>query len=319
MTLPTTLPPTDAPLVPGDGPLHVGARAESRARERGWLRWWWTSAALGVLGTLALVAAFVVDEQTTAFTVWFACWTGAILAMVPAHRLGWAQRHDRFADEMCRYAAGIRAEGSLLAEPGAVRLAGRTVGTFAWERRSRRRVVHVADRTLALQERVTRRDAEGAISLVELRLVDVGRAAGDGDVVATARGDRRGDATDWTLGLGVGELRLRQRLRAVPGRRTLLDVWGRAWRVDADADARHWTAELPADAGAVDAAFVASFLCHLDAVGLDRCYRPTVGTGPAVTATDGVARRGGDSSWQSVGTPGTRPDVPRADGGGIDL
>ncbi|MEJ2871719.1 hypothetical protein WCD74_28440 [Actinomycetospora sp. OC33-EN08] len=307
------LPPADAPFVPGNGPLFQHGAA-SRAREHGWLRWWWASAGLGVLGLVALVAAFVVEDQTLAFLVWFACWLAAIGCMVPGYRLGWAQRHDRYDDELSRYAGGIRAEFSLPdgAEAGAVRLAGG--GVADTNQRRGRRVVRHERRTFTLEESVLARTGDGTISTVALRLAEEA-----GSVVASARGERRGDLVDWTLDLPLGALRLRQRLHAVPSRRTLLDRWGRAWRVRADADAMHWSAELPPEAGAVDAVMVTWFLVHLDAVGLDRCYRPEEGSGPAVTAADGAARPGGDGRWQPVGAPGCRPDIPKAEGGGGDF
>ncbi|MDL5155254.1 hypothetical protein [Actinomycetospora termitidis] len=307
------LPPTDAPFIPGDGPLFPRS-ALSRARERGWLRWWWASAGFGVLGLAALVAVFLVEDRTPAFLLWFGCWLAAIGAMVPGYRLGWAQRHDRYDDELSRYAGGVRAEFSLPdgAEAGAVRLAG--CGVADTDQRRGRRVVRHERRTFALEESVLGRTGDGTVETVALRLAEE-----TGGVAATARGERRGDLVDWTLDLPLGELRLRQRLHAVPSRRTLLDRWGRAWRVRADADATYWDAELPTDAGPVDAVMVTWFLCHLDAVGLDRCYRPEEGSGPARTAADGTARHGGDARWVPVGAPACRPDIPKAEGGGVDF
>ncbi|WP_018330728.1 hypothetical protein [Actinomycetospora chiangmaiensis] len=308
------LPPRDAPVVPGDGPRHRGRAATTRSRERGWLRWWWAAAGFGVVGAGALVAGFVVADQSLAFMVWFGCWLAAIGCMVPGYRLGWSQRHDRYDDELCRYAGGVRVEFVLPdpEEAGTVRLAGG--GVAETHLRRDRRVVVQGGRTLSLEESVLARTDQGTIDGLALRLVEDG-----GDILATARGERRGDLVDWTLHVPLGELRLRQRLHAVPGRRTLLDRWGRAWRVRADADALHWTAELPVEADAVDAVMVSWFLCHLDAVGLDRCYRPALGSGPAATASDGAARPDGDARWLPVGSPGRRPDVPMAQSSGVEF
>jgi hypothetical protein len=67
----------------------------------------------------------------------------------------------------------------------------------------------------------------------------------------------------------------------------------------------------------LDAVFVTWFACHLDAVGLERCYGADAG--PALTASDGTTRRGGDARWLPVGAPGARPGVPMASDSGIDL
>jgi hypothetical protein len=299
----------DAPPVPGHGPRWVGDAAERRARSRGWMRWWWSSAWFGALGVVCLVGAFLVEDQTDALLAWFGAWTAAILCMVPAWRTGWAQRHDRYDDELCRYASGVRAQMSLRSGDGVVHLADRVVGTSSVDSRDRRRV-EVDAGVLSLEERVLDRADDGAISRVEVRLVDDA-----GVVLASAEGDRRGGRVDWSLHLPLGVLRLRQRLEAVPSRRTVLDAGGRAWRVRAEADAPSWSADLPEHAGVADAVFVTWFACHLDAVGLERCYG--VGSGPAVHAADGGRTVG--TSWKAVGTPGVRPGVPTASGGGFDL
>jgi hypothetical protein len=195
---------------------------------------------------------------------------------------------------------------------GVVRLGERTVATSSVDAGGRRRV-EVDDGVLSLDERIGERFDDGSIRAVALRLVDTSDV-----VVASARGERRGDRVDWTVELPLGELRLRQLLHAVPSRRTVLDHEGRAWRIRADVDAPSWTVELPDRAGTIDAVFVTWFACHLDAVGLERCYGS--GDGPALTGSDTATRAvRGDARWVPVGSPAARPDVPTASGGGIDL
>jgi hypothetical protein len=170
--------------------------------------------------------------------------------------------------------------------------------------------VEVEDGTLSLEEQIAGRFDDGSIRAVALRLVDTSDV-----VVASARGEQLGDRVDWTLELPLGELRLRQLLHAVPSRRTVLDHEGRAWRIRADMDAPSWTAELPERAGAIDAVFVTWFACHLDAVGVERCYGPD--DGPVLTGSDTATRVvGGDARWMPVGSPAVRPEVPTASSGG---
>ncbi|MCD2197587.1 hypothetical protein LQ327_29875 [Actinomycetospora endophytica] len=293
--------------VPGGGPRWIGDRAERRARNRWWIRWWWSSAAFGVVGLGFLGAVALVEDPTNVLSAWFGCWMVAILAMVPAYRLGWVARYDRYDDELSRYAHGVRAEMSLRTGDGVVRLGDRIVATSSVDATGRRRMV-LDDATLSVDEQILERAGDRSITAVALRLVD------EADVVmASARGDRRGDRVDWTIDVPLGELRLRQLLSAVPSRRTLLDDDGCAWRIRGDADAPSWSAELPERAGAIDAVVVTWLACHLDAVGLERCYG--AGDGPALTAY----RFGGDASRRPVGNPGVRPEVPTASGGGIDL
>jgi hypothetical protein len=163
--------PQSTPLVPGDGPRWIGDLAGRRARNRGWMRWWRAGAVLGVVGLAFLVAVFLVQDPANVLLAWFGCWMAAILAMVPAYRLGWAQRYDRYDDEMSRYAGGVRAEMSLRTGDGVVRLADRTVATSSSDAGGRRRV-EVDEGTLRLEERIEERDSAGNVGVVALRLVD---------------------------------------------------------------------------------------------------------------------------------------------------
>jgi hypothetical protein len=278
------------------------------------LRWWWTSAALGVVGTVFLVVVFFMADPTNALFAWFGCWLVAVVAMVPAYRLGWVQRHDRYDDELCRYAAGTRAEMSLRSGDGVVHLGGAVVGTSTADDEDRR-TVETDVGELVLEERVLAGAEDGGVRTVAVRLV----VAGEDTALASARGERRGDRVDWTLELPLGELRLRQALEAVPSRRTLLDADGRAWRIRADVDAPAWSAELPGRADALDAVFVTWLACHLDAVGLARCYHLGFGSGPALTVPDGRGVPVNGTPWRRVGTPGARPEVPMASAQTIDI
>jgi hypothetical protein len=304
-------PPLTAPRVPGGGPRWCGEAAGQRGRSRGWMRWWWSSAALGVVGAGFLVVVFLVADPTDALLAWFGCWIAAILCMVPAHRTGWSQRHDRYDDEVCRYQHGVPATMSLASGDGVVSLGDRVVGTSRVDERGRRRV-ELDGGVVSLEERVLARSADGAVHLLTVRLV------GDDGVVASASGERRGGRVDWMLDLPLGELRLRQQLAAVPSRRTILDAEGRAWRIRSRLDDLSWTADLPEHAGEVDAVFVTWFAAHLDTVGLEQCYGP--GGGPALTASDDPRRpHGGPTRWRPVGASGTRPDVPTASGSGFEI
>ena len=176
-------------VVPGGGPRWLGDRAARRARNRWWLRWWWTSAALGVLGLGFLAAVVIVADPTNVLLAWFGCWVLAILAMVPGYRLGWAQRYDRYDDELCVYTDGVRAAMSVRTGDGVVQLGDRVVAVSSVDAAGRRRM-EVDDGLLCLDERVLERDVDG-IRAVAVRLVDAAGVA-----VASARCDRRGDRVD---------------------------------------------------------------------------------------------------------------------------
>jgi hypothetical protein len=303
-----TLPPVDAPFVPGGGPRYRGPLASFRSRETAWIRWWCTVAVLVVAATLTLPVCLALDVEEGPFMATLGVFAGlAIVACVPASRLGWRQRPDRYDDEMCRYAHGVTASYEPDGERGVFRRGGAVVATVTRAPRGVRRVARVGDRHLGLDEAVLTTVPQGEVREVALRLVDVA----DGTVHATASGHRAGDLVDWTLELPLGELRLRQRLHAVPSRRTALDRWGRAWRLRGNVVRGRWTAVLPTAAGPVDVVAVTWIAAHLDAVGMDRCHGDRSG-GPARRAQPGFDAAAPE--WVAVGSvPGARPSMPTGD------
>ncbi|MEJ2871060.1 hypothetical protein WCD74_25070 [Actinomycetospora sp. OC33-EN08] len=144
--------------------------------------------------------------------------------------------------------------------------------------------------------------ALGAESLaLEMRTVGDELAVRLGGV--EVRGGRRGGWVDWAFPVSLpdGGLRLRQRLAAVPTRRTLTAADGSAWLVQADHGGQRWTGELPVGTTALDAALVLWTCAALDQVGVEHCYpvrrRLSVPVPPP-------------GRWLRVGGRVRRPDPP---------
>jgi len=280
---PDTLPPVDAPLVPGGGPaalLWFDRRATA-----------WLGCALGAAvalpsGSALLIAAAAADSLLL-FALAFVLMGGGVALGVVAVRRRHTERHDGVLDDATVYATGTAVDLAIsgrddLGVSGAVRRDGRVVATIRTGAREDL-VLEVGSATLRLEERAGR--------VLGLRAVDP-----TGREHLRADGHRAGDLVDWVVAVPGGELLLRQHLGTVPSRRTLLDVWGRAWATTDDIDLRRWTAQLPTDLDDAGVAFALVLLVHVDGLGVEHC----AGHGPGPEAWSpvrGVAVRAAPPRW----------------------
>jgi hypothetical protein len=239
--------------------------------------------------------------------------------MVTGSGRRWHQRHDRVHDDVRTYSPGVDARLELardMTHPrdpmGVLVLDGRVVGELDRpDASSERADLRLADgQVVHLQERVEIL-YDGRRGELALRLAD---AAGSSAV--EMHGERRGDQVDWTVPPTDGdpgpELRLRQRLAAVPSRRTLLGHDGRAWLVRADHEANRWSGTLPSGTSPVRAAAVLWLCAHLDRVGVARSYPPSA-VPPGLVTADGNLTAHRSRVWVPVGAPLRRPSPPDPD------
>ncbi|MDL5159724.1 hypothetical protein [Actinomycetospora termitidis] len=300
--------------LPGGGPRYRGPFAALRARRRPWLLWCATAVVTGpaflvVITLEALHGGFWLG--VLAFVLFLVFPTSLTIGLTRR----WHERFDRTDDDVLRYSSGARVELAL-DEPmqgphdptGRLLVAGREAGRMDRAAGSSEGPppLTLEGESLTLQMQVVRVSDDGATELT-VRL-----ASGDRAARAEARGERRQAWVDWTFppldGDPGPELRLRQRLHAVPTRRTLTGDDGSTWLVRADHVANRWVGELPLGTTALRAALVLWTCAFLDQVGVSHCYPeksrlPILASYPAPWAL-----RAPPGRWYQVGSPVRRPE-----------